>query len=71
MTAALDLFGALAFIGGVGFALILLFNTNFAVGWIALAYALGGIGSSLLFFGLSNVLRRLEQIQVMTGKPSR
>lgn len=68
MATALELFGVLTLVGGVLAGLLLALDTGTLL--IPAAYALGGIGSSLLFLGLANALRRLNDIQTIVGRPS-
>lgn len=70
MRGMLDVVGALTLAGGLLTGIIVHMENNLLPAWVPWIYILGGLLGSLMWFALSSIIRRLDDIQVMVGKPS-
>ena len=71
MSGLLMFAGALTLAGGILRSLMLYMTNDLLPGWVPLSYLVGGAFGSLIWFALAGIVRRLDEIQVMVGKPAR
>lgn len=69
MSAFMWVFGVLTMIGGMSSGIALMGEPLTRTMGIAAFF--GGFVSGMLFFAVARILNRLDEIQVMVGRPSR
>lgn len=71
MRGALDLLGVLTAAAGLLWGLFTYLNDPAGPLWVPAVMVFGGFLASLTWFALAAILKRLEELQAVVGKPSR
>lgn len=70
MRGLLTLGGVLTLGGGLALAALVYAADLLVPLWVPITYVVGGFFGSLVWFALAEILKRLEELQIIVGKPS-